>query len=74
MFSIVWEAYSFVEIFAGAGWVSTCMRDSGKATCSLDILAGEPLEGKQNPWDLLSDAGFSFLTLQTVLGYKIFSE
>lgn len=57
----VWlEAYTFVELFCGEGWVSRIMRTSGCCTASLDIRLATAREGKQNPFDLTTDAGFLF--------------
>lgn len=52
-----------MELFAGQAWVSRCMRTGGHATASLDILFGFGEDGKQNCYDLLSDAGFLFLRI-----------
>lgn len=52
------QHYDFVELFAGRGWVSDCMASSGRNVAKLDILLGEPVEGKQNAFDLTTDAGF----------------
>lgn len=55
----VWlEAYTFVELFCGEGWVSRVMRTSGCCTASLDIRLGIARDGKQNPFDLTTDSGF----------------
>lgn len=55
------QAYTFVELFAGAAWVSRCMRTGGHRTASMDILMGQAEQGKQNYFDLLTDSGFLFL-------------
>ena len=55
------QAYSFIEVFAGAGWISTCMKSAGHSVASFDILYGQPKEGKQDCMDFLSDSGFSTL-------------
>ena len=60
------KAYSFIELFAGEGWVSKVMRAGGHQTASLDILLGSPPSGKQDAYDLLSDAGFAWLWFQTL--------
>ena len=39
--------------------MSKCMKANGIATVSFDIRLGDPLPGKQDAMDLLSDAGFS---------------
>ena len=39
------------------------MRTAGHPTASLDLQLGEPIEGKQDAFDLLSDAGFLSLAL-----------
>ena len=56
------QKYDFVEIFAGEAWVSRCMKASGFSVAALDINYGSPRPGKQDAFDLLSDAGFSSLT------------
>lgn len=55
------EAYSFVELFCGEGWVSKVMRAGGHGVASLDIRLGEGKPGKENAFDLLTDSGFTFL-------------
>ena len=57
------QHYDFVELFAGRGWVSDCMASSGRNVAKLDILLGEPVEGKQNAFDLTTDAGFWYPSL-----------
>ena len=55
------KAYDFLEVFSGDGWVSKCMRTSGRATASFDIrLSPFVPDGKQNNMDILSDPGFAF--------------
>ena len=49
------EAYSFVELFCGEGWVSKVMRAGGHGVASLDIRLGEGFQGKENACDLLTD-------------------
>lgn len=62
------EAYGFLEIFCGQAWVSRVMRAAGYPTANFDILMGHATpEGKQNCYDLLSDAGFLFLGSSLVL-------
>lgn len=56
------QKYEFVELFAGRAWASRCMRGCGLATASFDLDYGSPHPNKQNAMDLLSDAGFSFLS------------
>ncbi|CAK9003435.1 unnamed protein product [Durusdinium trenchii] len=51
------ESIEFIEVFSGDGWVSKCMKANGIATVSFDIRLGDPLPGKQDAMDLLSDAG-----------------
>ena len=62
------QAHSFMELFAGQGWVSRIMRTAGHQTCNLDLNMGLAREGKQNFYDLLSDAGFLLLGRALVLG------
>ena len=54
------QAYGFLEVFSGDGWVSKCVRANAIPTASFDIrLGGSFLKpGKMDPMDLLSDAGF----------------
>lgn len=53
------QAYGFVEVFAGFGWISAYMRANGRGVASMDILYGETMgPGEQNRWDLTTDAGF----------------
>lgn len=65
-----YEAYTFVELFCGDAWVSRVMRASGHPTASLDIRLQNPKEGKQNAFDMLSDAGFSFLWVNFTRTFK----
>jgi len=53
------KAYGCIEVFAGAGWVTKVMRANGVATASFDIQLGNPLPGKQDAMDMLTDPGFS---------------
>lgn len=53
------QAYSFLELFSGKGWVTKLMKVNGIASASFDISYGEPVPGKQDAMDLLSDAGFA---------------
>ena len=53
------EAFGFVEIFSGHGWVSRIMRTGGYPTASLDIWMGHAVpDSKQNHYDLTTDSGF----------------
>ena len=54
------QAYGFLEVFSGDGWVSKCMRANGIPTASFDIRLGHPKPGKLDAMDILTDAGFSF--------------
>ena len=56
------QAYDYVELFAGRGWVCDSMAMSGKATARFDILFGEPEPNKQNNMDLTTDSGFLCLS------------
>jgi hypothetical protein len=55
------QAYGFLELFSGRGWASKIMKANGIPSASFDILLGEPIEGKQDAMNILSDAGFAFL-------------
>lgn len=57
------KTYTFVELFSGEGWVSRVMKTAGHRGASLDILLGSQNhgQGKQDPFDLLTDAGFALL-------------
>ncbi len=65
------QAYTFIELFAGAAWVSRCMRTGGHRTVSLDILMGHGEQGKQNYFDILTDSGFLFLGISLFGGADI---
>jgi len=56
------QAYGFLEIFSGAGWVTKCMKANGVASAAFDVTYGSDfyMEGKQDAMNILSDAGFSF--------------
>ena len=58
-----WEAYECIELFSGTAWVSRAMRKQGHATASLDILNGQPREGKMDNMDMTTAAGMAFLAL-----------
>ena len=53
------EAYGFIEIFSGAGWVSKQMKADGIPTATFDVMLGQPLPNKQDAMDILSDSGFA---------------
>ena len=54
------QAYGFLEVFSGDGWVSKCMRANNIPTASFDIRFGDgPKPGKMDTMNLLSDAGFA---------------
>lgn len=55
------QAYGFIEIFSGQGWVTKHMKANGVPSASFDIDLGKPVEGKQDAMDILTDPGFSFL-------------
>lgn len=55
-----------MELFCGQAWVSRVMRTAGHQTCNLDLNMGFARAGKQNYFDLLSDAGFLLLGLVVV--------
>lgn len=54
------EAYGFIEVFSGKGFVSKHMRVNGIPTAAFDLELGKPLPGKQDAMDILSDSGFAF--------------
>lgn len=56
------QAYGFIEVFGGEAWISKCMRVHGVPTATFDIRLGQPIDGKQDAMDLLTDAGFAFLS------------
>ena len=60
------EAYQCVELFAGKAWVSRSFRQQGYATASLDVLMGQPREGKLDAMDLRTSAGMAFLAMNIV--------
>ena len=55
------QNYDFIELFAGYGWVSKCMKRCGLCVAAFDIDYGAPLPQRQDSMNLLSDAGFAFL-------------
>ena len=58
------QSYGFVELFAGAGWASKCVRNSGVPTASMDIQYKLGVDLKhENCMDLCTDSGFGFLGL-----------
>ena len=64
-----------MELFSGAAWVSRCMRTSGRSVASLDINLNKDeffssSSWKTDPWDLLSDSGFAFLSLTSCTLYS----
>lgn len=63
------QAYTFVELFAGAAWTSRMMRAGDHAVASFDItstLLGPTPPNKQNPMDLSTSAGFASLGWQLI--------
>lgn len=58
------KAYGFIELFAGAGWASRCVRNSGVQVASMNIQYYKH-DGarKENYMDLCSDAGFGYLII-----------
>ena len=52
------QAFDYVELFAGRGWVTDTMASSGCAVAKLDILFHDPKQNKQNFMDLTTDSGF----------------
>ena len=65
------QAYDFMEVFSGMGWLTRTMGSSGKATAAFDILLGSPEPGKQDVMDLTTDSGFWFLDLRFVAVIQI---
>ena len=59
------EAYGFIEVFSGAGWVTKCMQANGIASCKFDINLSQPIEGKQDAMNILTDAGFTLFGFHT---------
>lgn len=55
------QAYDFVELFAGKGFVSACVKGAGFSTASLDITYHQALPQKQNFMDVLTPAGMALL-------------
>ncbi|CAK9011436.1 Uncharacterized protein SCF082_LOCUS11092 [Durusdinium trenchii] len=55
------EAYEFIELFSGTGWVTKVMKANGIPTASFDILLGEHFPGKQD----------AMLVLLTILNAKM---
>jgi hypothetical protein len=53
------QAIHFIELFAGVGNVSKCVRLSGHLAISFDILYYAPKPGKQNYMDILSPSGMA---------------
>ena len=67
LFSIVLfdQAYGFVELFAGAGWISRCMRNANIPTASFDIEYSRDVDpDKQDHMDLCTAAGFGYHALR----------
>lgn len=56
---LVRQVYTCIELFCGTAWVSKRLKLAGHSVASFDIILGDPLPGKQNAMDLLSDAGFA---------------
>lgn len=58
------QTYTVLELFCGTAWVSRMLKLAGHSVASFDILLGDPLPGKQDAMNLLSDAGFALLGSQ----------
>ena len=61
---IVWQdetSFSFVEVFAGQAEVTRMFRFANLPAARLDLLYMDAEPGKQNPMNLLSDAGMGKL-------------
>jgi len=56
-----WQAYTFVEFFAGKAACSRAVKSAGYPTASLDVIYWETMSGKQNPMDILTPSGMAFL-------------
>ena len=62
VYAIGAQAYGFVELFAGAGWASKCVKNSGVPTASMDIQYKLDVDPKhENCMDLCTDSGFGLL-------------
>ncbi len=62
------QAYGFIEVFGGEAWVSKCMRVNGVTTATFDIRLGSPKQDKMDAMDILSDAGFAYLSCMILEG------
>lgn len=54
------QAYGFIEVFSGEGFLANCIKANGVPVARFDIRLGQPQPGKQDPMNLLDDAGFAF--------------
>ena len=56
-----YEAYGFVEFFAGQGWVTRCIRNRGVPAASFDLEYAKDVKAdKQNHMDLTTPAGYAY--------------
>ncbi len=59
--SSTYEAYGFIEFFAGYGWVTRCIRNLGVPAASFDLdYLKDVNPDKQNYMDLTSPAGYAY--------------
>ncbi len=56
------QAYGFIEVFSGEGFLANCIKANGVPVARFDIRLGQPQPGKQDPMNLLDDAGFAFFS------------
>lgn len=54
------QAYGFIDVFSGEGFLANCIKANGVPVARFDIRLGQPQPGKQDPMNLLDDAGFAF--------------
>ena len=54
------QELTFIEFFAGTGNCWRAIRASSEWACGVDINYMEKVDGKQNPFDILSNAGMMF--------------
>ena len=73
--SFLWapQAYDFIELFSGEGWLTRTLGAAGKSTAAFDILLGNPEPGKQDVMDLTTPSGFWFLVWEFQSPFLYFS-
>ena len=66
---LCWQAFQFLEMFAGDGNCSRIMRYCRVPTASADLRYAEhirqALDAREDPMDICTPAGFAFLSLNT---------